>query len=124
MSKLLDRNEFTNYIFIRMFRLKKIGIIITTKNKENYWISKIVEETRYHNPIATIRKQMNKYFNIITITNIKINKYLDIVFMNSGNYKENDLHMLLLDFSDKTDLKRPHKYITLLTSVFITRGEI
>lgn len=25
--------------------------------------------------------------------------------MNSENYKANDLHMLLLDFSDKTDLK-------------------
>ena len=44
--------------------------------------------------------------------------------MNSGNYKANDLHVLLLDFSDKTDLKRPHKNITFLISVFITRGEI
>lgn len=34
----LDRNKFTNYIFIRMFPPKKMNIIITTKNNlKNYW---------------------------------------------------------------------------------------
>lgn len=33
----LDRNKFTNYIFIRMFPPKKMNIIITTKNNlKNY----------------------------------------------------------------------------------------
>lgn len=49
---------------------------------------------------------------------------MDTVFMNSENYKANDLHMLSLDFSDKTDLKGPHKYISFLISVSITRGEM
>ena len=33
--------------------------------------------------------------------------------MNSGNSKTSDLHRLLLNLSDKTNLKRSYKYVTL-----------
>ena len=35
------------------------------------------------------------------------------MFMNSGNSKASDLHRLLLNLSDKVNLKRSDKYITL-----------
>ena len=33
--------------------------------------------------------------------------------MNSGNSKTSDLHRLLLNLSDKTNLKRSYKYVAL-----------
>ena len=38
---------------------------------------------------------------------------MDIIFMNSGNNKASDPHRLLLDLSDKIDLKRSNKYVAL-----------
>ena len=35
---------------------------------------------------------------------------MDTIFMNSGNSKTSDLHRLLLDLSDKINLKRSDKY--------------
>ena len=35
------------------------------------------------------------------------------MFMNSGNSKASDLHRLLLNLSDKVNLKRSDKYIAL-----------
>ena len=35
------------------------------------------------------------------------------IFMNSGNSKTSDLHRLLLNLSNKTNLKRNNKYVAL-----------
>ena len=35
---------------------------------------------------------------------------MDTMFMNSGNSKTSDPHRLLLNLSDKIDLKRKNKY--------------
>ena len=35
------------------------------------------------------------------------------IFMNSGNSKTSDLHRLLLNLSNKTNLKRNDKYVAL-----------
>ena len=35
---------------------------------------------------------------------------MDTIFMNSGNSKTSDPHRLLLNLSDKIDLKRKNKY--------------
>ena len=36
------------------------------------------------------------------------------IFMNSGNSKTSDSHRLLLNLSDKINLKRDNKYVALL----------
>ena len=36
------------------------------------------------------------------------------IFMNSGNSKTSDSHRLLLNLSDKINLKRDNKYVVLL----------
>ena len=38
---------------------------------------------------------------------------MDTIFMNSGNSKTSDLHRLLLNFTDKINLKRSDKYVAL-----------
>ena len=38
---------------------------------------------------------------------------MDTIFMNSGNSKTSDPHRLLLNLSDKIDLKGSDKYIAL-----------
>ena len=38
---------------------------------------------------------------------------MDTIFMNSGNSKTSDSHRLLLILSDKINLKRNGKYVTL-----------
>ena len=46
---------------------------------------------------------------------------MDITFMNSENSKTSDSHRLLLNLSDKTDLKRSDKYVALSNiSIFYT----
>ena len=37
---------------------------------------------------------------------------MDIIFKNSGNSKTSDPHRLLLNLSDKINLKRKDKYVT------------
>ena len=39
---------------------------------------------------------------------------MDTIFMNFENSKTSDSRRLLLNFSDKTSLKRTHKYVALL----------
>ena len=51
------------------------------------------------------------YNNIMN--SIKLQNRVDIIFMNSGNSKTSDLHRLLLNFSDKKNLKRSDKYVAL-----------
>ena len=48
---------------------------------------------------------------------------MDTVFMNSGNIKTFDLHRIFLNLSDKTNLKRPDKYV-VLSNVIINHGKI
>ena len=38
---------------------------------------------------------------------------MDTIFMNSGNSKTSDPHRLLLNISDKINLKRSDKYVAL-----------
>ena len=38
---------------------------------------------------------------------------MDTIFMNSGNSKTSDSHRLLLNFTDKIDLKKSNKYVAL-----------
>ena len=38
---------------------------------------------------------------------------MDTIFMNSKNSKTSDLQRLLLNLTDKTDLRKKDKYITL-----------
>ena len=38
---------------------------------------------------------------------------MDTIFLNSGNSKTSDTHRLLLNFSDKINLKRSDKYVAL-----------
>ena len=38
---------------------------------------------------------------------------MDTIFLNSGNSKTSDPHRILLDISDKTNLKRSDKYVGL-----------
>ena len=38
---------------------------------------------------------------------------MDTIFVNSENSKTSDLHRLLLNLSDKTDLRRSDKYVAL-----------
>ena len=44
----------------------------------------------------------------------KYNTKMDTIFMNSKNSKTSDLQRLLLNLTDKTDLRKKDKYITLL----------
>ena len=46
---------------------------------------------------------------------------MDTIFMNSENSKISDPHILLLNLTDKINLKRNEKYITLLNlSIYYT----
>ena len=46
---------------------------------------------------------------------------MDTMFMNSGNSKTSDPHRLLLNLSDKINLKRSDKYVALLNlSIYYT----
>ena len=46
---------------------------------------------------------------------------MDTISMNSGNSKTSDLHRLLLNFSDKVNLKRSDKYVALFNiSIYYT----
>ena len=38
---------------------------------------------------------------------------MDTIFMNSGNSKTSNPHRLLLNLSDKVNLKRSNKYVVL-----------
>ena len=38
---------------------------------------------------------------------------MDTIFMNSKNSKASDPHRLLLNLTDKTNVKRSHKYVAL-----------
>ena len=45
------------------------------------------------------------------MNSIKLYTRMDTIFMNSKNSKTTDSHRLLLNFSDKIDLKRSDKYV-------------
>ena len=47
------------------------------------------------------------------MNSIKLQNRMDNVFMNSENSKTSDLHRLLLNLSDKINLKRSDKYVAL-----------
>ena len=42
-----------------------------------------------------------------------INTKMNTIFMNSENSKTSDPHRLVLNFTDKIDLRKKHKYIAL-----------
>ena len=48
---------------------------------------------------------------------------MDTIFMNSENSKTSDPHRLLLNLSDKTELKRKDNYVALWLT-FTIRGKI
>ena len=45
------------------------------------------------------------------MNSIKLQNRMDTIFMNSENYKTSDPHILLLNLSDKINLKRSDKYV-------------
>ena len=47
------------------------------------------------------------------MNSIKIYSRIGTIFMNSKTSKTSDLHRLLLNLSEKTNLKRSYKYVTL-----------
>ena len=50
---------------------------------------------------------------------------MDTIFMNSGNSKTSDPHRLLLNLSDKINLKRNDKYVALSVALaFPIHGKI
>ena len=49
---------------------------------------------------------------------------MDTIFMNSKNSKTSDPHRLLLNLTDKIDLKRSEKYVALSTLAFTIHGKI
>ena len=49
---------------------------------------------------------------------------MDTVFMNSENSKTSDPHRLLLNLTDKIDLRRKDKYVALSNFVFTIHGKI
>ena len=53
-----------------------------------------------------------KVYNNI-MNSIKLSSRVDTIFMNSENSKTSDLHRLLLNLTDKINLKRSDKYAAL-----------
>ena len=47
------------------------------------------------------------------MNSIKLENRMDTIFMNSENSKTSDSHRLLLNLSDKINLKRSDKYVAL-----------
>ena len=68
-------------------------------------------------PIANIINKIRQikysfyWFNILN--SIKLENRMGTIFMNSENSKTSDPHRLLLGLSNKIDLKRSDKYVTL-----------
>ena len=55
------------------------------------------------------------------MNSIKVYYKMDTMLMNSRNSKTSDLHKLLLNLSNKTNLKKSHKYVALSNlSVYYT----
>ena len=48
---------------------------------------------------------------------------MDTIFMNSENSKTSDPHRLLLNLTDKIDLRRKDKYVALSNFVFTIHGK-
>ena len=48
---------------------------------------------------------------------------MDTIFLNSENSKTSKPHVLILNFTDKIDLRRGEKNIAYQILVFITRGK-
>ena len=49
---------------------------------------------------------------------------MDAIFMNSENSKTFDPHGLLLNLTDKIDIKRSDKYVALLNLTFTIHGKV
>ena len=49
---------------------------------------------------------------------------MDTIFMNSENSKTSDPHRLLLNLTDKINLKRSDKYVALSNLAFTIHGKI
>ena len=49
---------------------------------------------------------------------------MDTIFMNSENSKTSDPHRLLLNLSDKINLKRSDKFVALSNVTFTIHGKI
>ena len=47
------------------------------------------------------------------MNSIKSRKRMDTIFMNSENSKTSDPHRLLINLTDKIDLRRKDKYVAL-----------
>ena len=48
---------------------------------------------------------------------------MDTIFMNSENSKTSEYHVLVLELTDKLDLRRGQKTVALSNLIFIIRGE-
>ena len=49
---------------------------------------------------------------------------MDVIFMNSKNNKTSDTHRLIINHTDKTNLKKRDKYIALSNLAFTIFGKI
>ena len=60
-------------------------------------------------------KEINKkvYKNIMNSISIKLKNIMDTIFMNSKNSKTSNPHRLLLNHTDKINLKKSDKYVAL-----------
>ena len=73
-----------------------------------------------HRPKQITKKVYNNIMN-----SIKLKNRMDSIFMNSGNSKASDSHRLLHNVSDKINLKRKEKYVTLSNlSIYYTQKNI
>ena len=63
-----------------------------------------------------------KVYNNI-MNSIKLSNRMDTIFMNSQNSKTSDPHRLLINLSDKTNLKRKHKYVLHYQILAFTRHQ-
>ena len=57
------------------------------------------------------------------MNSIKLSNRMDSIFMKSRNTKPPDLHRLLLNLSDKINLKRKDKYVSVSILVFTIHGK-
>ena len=69
-------------------------------------------------------KSINKNVYDNMMSSINIQNRMNTIFMNYGNSITSDPHRLLLNLSDKIDLKRRDKYVALSNLVSTIHGKI
>ena len=73
----------------------------------------LLNETKKHiYSLYRAKEITNKVYNNI-MNSTKLSNRMDTIFMDSQNSKTSDPHRLLLNLSDKTNLKKKDKYVAL-----------